>query len=262
MLKRVLCFGLLTGAMVVTLSADVWDDQSDNDDGPGTDNELVHGTSQVHDLGVRPGPIADQDWYKIGQKRQSSYEVVVDSLSGDLGLAGFALQRIAADDVTVVQNAEGVVTSLGYARSLRWANTGNTLVTESIKISGQACGTACGPDDVYHIRTYETTISVARFNNSGTQLTVIMLQNPADTAINANLFFWNAVGTQLHTMASAIPAKALVVINTSSIGALAGQSGSITIPHDGQYGTLNVKTVALEPSTGFSFDTAGVYRPK
>jgi hypothetical protein len=51
-------------------------------------------------------------------------------------------------------------------------------------------------------------------------------------------------------------------VPTSAIGALVGQGGSITIAHDGAYGSLNVKAVALEPSTGFSFDTAGVYRAK
>jgi hypothetical protein len=43
--------------------------------------------------------------------------------------------------------------------------------------------------------------------------------------------------------------------NTASVAGAAGQSGSITVTHDGGYGELAGKTVALEPSTGFSFDT-------
>ena len=36
---------------------------------------------------------------------------------------------------------------------------------------------------------------------------------------------------------------------------VAGQGGTITVSHDGRYGDLAGKTVALEPSTGFSFDS-------
>ena len=42
---------------------------------------------------------------------------------------------------------------------------------------------------------------------------------------------------------------------------MAGVGGTITIAHDGGYGNLAVKAVALEPSTGFSFDTPGLYKP-
>jgi len=38
-------------------------------------------------------------------------------------------------------------------------------------------------------------------------------------------------------------------------------SGTITVAHDGGYGNLAIKSVALEPSTGFSFDTPGLYKP-
>jgi hypothetical protein len=33
------------------------------------------------------------------------------------------------------------------------------------------------------------------------------------------------------------------------------------IGHDGGYGGLTVKAVAIEPATGFTFDTAGVSLP-
>jgi hypothetical protein len=42
---------------------------------------------------------------------------------------------------------------------------------------------------------------------------------------------------------------------------LPGQSGTITVAHDGRYGDLAGKGVALEPSTGFSFDSPMVPRP-
>ena len=36
---------------------------------------------------------------------------------------------------------------------------------------------------------------------------------------------------------------------------LAGASGAMTVAHDGGYGGLVGKAVALEPATGFSFDS-------
>ena len=38
--------------------------------------------------------------------------------------------------------------------------------------------------------------------------------------------------------------------------------GSITVTHDGPYAGLTGKAVALEPVTGFSFDTPMLNRPK
>ena len=52
-----------------------------------------------------------------------------------------------------------------------------------------------GPaDDVYRIRAYETTYSVPRFNNAGTQTTVLILQNPAAYPISGNIYFWSTSG--------------------------------------------------------------------
>ena len=48
------------------------------------------------------------------------------------------------------------------------------------------------------------------------------------------------------------------VATQATTGAVAG---TITITHDGRYGDLQGKGVALEPSTGFSFDTPMMYRP-
>ena len=82
-ITRALMVSLLA-ALAASAGADVWDTQNDNDNGTGTDNELVHGSLQVHDLGVQPGNVADQDWYLLGQKPFSSYEIVVDATSGDI----------------------------------------------------------------------------------------------------------------------------------------------------------------------------------
>ena len=44
--------------------------------------------------------------------------------------------------------------------------------------------------------------------------------------------------------------------------ALQNKGGTITVSHDGRYGDLVGKAIALEPATGFSFDTLMVQRPR
>jgi hypothetical protein len=51
------------------------------------------------------------------------------------------------------------------------------------------------------------------------------------------------------------------VLNTATLGFAAGQSGSITVANTARYGDLAGKAVALEPATGFTFDTLMVPRP-
>jgi len=240
--------------------ADVWDVASDSDDTSGTDNELIHGTSQIHDLGVRPGPVADEDWYRVGQKRQTSFEVVVDSTTGDVGFNTSLLQLVTAAGA-LIQNSVSTTPGLDYSHSLRFVNTtASTVSDQYVRVGPANCGTACSSSDQYHIRARETTISVARFNNAGSQVTVLLLQNPTDVTISGTVFFWSTLGVLLQTQAHAIPPKALHVVNTTGFVPLQGVGGSITIAHNGPYGSLNVKSVALEPSTGFSFDSPGVYR--
>jgi len=58
-----------------------------------------------------------------------------------------------------------------------------------------------------------------------------------------------------------LPSKNLNVSSLAGWPAPVRQSGHITVAHDGGYGGLVIKAVALEPTTGFSFDTPGVYVP-
>jgi hypothetical protein len=52
-----------------------------------------------------------------------------------------------------------------------------------------------------------------------------------------------------------------LVLNTAAIPGAGGIGGAITIAHDGRYGDLLGKTVAVEPATGFSFDSPLEARP-
>jgi len=235
--------------------ADVWDIQTQNDNTSATENELVHGSDQLHDLGVLAGNQPDQDWYALSQKPFSSYEIVADSTSGDIQSAGgLSLDRIGAGGTTVVQSS--VAVGVGYTRSLRWMNSTNAEVnTQFIRVMSAGCTTNCGADDVYRIRAAETTFSVPRFNNSGTQITVLLLQNPTNYTITGNIYFWSTAGVQVATQAFTLTSKQLSVVNTAGVPGANGVGGALTIAHDGRYGDLSGKTVALEPATGFSFDS-------
>jgi len=43
---------------------------------------------------------------------------------------------------------------------------------------------------------------------------------------------------------------------------VSGNSGTVTVSHNGRYGDLAGKVVALEPSTGFSFDSPAILRAR
>lgn len=241
-------------------SADVWDLQTDNDDVYQTDNELTHGTIQQHDLGARPGPVADQDWYLIPQRAYSSYEVIIDGVSGDLG-NGIRLSRYEQGGNTVLQESGPATGVDGQSRAIRWSNPTGSFVRELIRVGDGPCLWTCGPEDVYTIRSRDTTIGISRWNASGGQTTVLQTQNVSERTVFANFFYWSASGSLLQQGTLSLPPRQLNVWNVANFAALAGQSGHITIAHDGGYGALNVKAVALEPSTGFTFDTPGTYIP-
>ena len=230
--------------------ADVWDVQTQNDNSIATENELVHGVDQLHDLGALPGPTADADWFGLRQRSFSSYEVVVEATSGDIGPT-LSLDRVAPDGGTILQTS--VPGGLGFSRSLRFMNPSAAAVAgEFIRVRSGGCTTGCGPDDVYRIRFSETTYAIPRFNNAGGSATVLMLQNPSDYTISGAVYFWNTAGVLIATAPFTLAPRQLLVLGTQIPAP--GVSGSMTIAHDGSYGDLAGRAVALDPSAGLSFD--------
>jgi uncharacterized repeat protein (TIGR01451 family) len=219
-----------------------------------SDGELGHGTRERFDLAALPGPLADEDRYRISQRPFSSYEVIVDEASGDLGTGnGPSLERLDAAGAALQSS---LPVGSGPSRSLAWENdTSATVEDQTIRVRSTVCGTDCGPDDRYRIRAYETTLAIPRFNNSGSQLTVLLLQNPGASDVAGHVHFWSPAGALLATHPFSLAPKQLLVLVPSAVPAIAGQSGTITVTHDGPYGVLAGKTVALEPATGFSFDS-------
>lgn len=237
-------------------AADVWDSQAQNDNTVASENELVHGSDQLHDLAALPGPAADDDFFRVSQRPYSSYEAIVDATSGDIG-AVLNLDFTDAGGVVVPPAPSNP--GLGFSRSLRVVNnTASAVDVNRIRVSSGSCTTTCTANDVYRIRFYETTYAVPRFNNSGTQVTVLILQNPASYTIAGTIRFWAANGSLVASSGFTLAAKNTLVLSTASVAP--STSGAITITHDGRFGDLSGKTVALEPATGFSFDSPMVPR--
>ena len=259
----VLCVAALVPVSTVT---DIWD--VDGDDTASTDNELVHGASQNHDLQATGG-VADQDWYRLGQKGYSSYEIVVDGLSEQVANvppinANDSLQLHLVNSAGTLLSNSTSVSAHGSARSLRVRNTAEADdITEYVRVMAavNGCGTACTAAAVYHITMRETTLFAPRFNNSGSQLTVLLLQNASNLSITYTARFFDSAGQSLAGFMSFLSPRGGAVINTAGITGLAGLSGVISIDHLGPYGSVTGKAVALEPATGFSFDTPLVSKP-
>jgi hypothetical protein len=229
-----------------------------DDDAPSlATRQLVHGSVIAEDLG--PGSLAaGTRAFRVPQAPRASYEVTLDAVSGDVSAV---LERLAADNATVLQT--GSPGGTGTSLSLRWENASGAEVTnQHVRVRAAGCGTACDAGDRYRLRAWETTVSVARFNNSASQATVLVLQNTRPAALAGRVNFWSAGGAFLGAYPFAIEARASLVLNTAVAAGQAGQAGSLTIAHDGGYGALTGKAVSIEPATGYSFDTPLAPRPR
>jgi hypothetical protein len=229
--------------------------------------ELTHGAQALYDLAAPDVTSPDVDWFTLAQAPYSSYEVVVDAVSGDLAEDAVPLRvrRLAADQISVLL-PDALPVGMGRARTLRWMNGATQDNTQWIRIesgaSGVACDVSCGPDDVYRVRFYDTTATVPRFNNSGGQITVLILQNLLDVPVTATAYFWGTDGVLRGSQVLNLTARQSTALNTSTVAGVSGQSGAITIAHTAGYGGLTGKTVALDPANGFSFDAPMTYRPR
>ena len=250
-------------------SADVWDVSVPNDDTiVNTPNFLVHGARQVHDLEVRPGPVADEDWYMVYTLPYSSYEFLQDGTTG----ATVVPTRLTVErtDVTgtVLQTGRNLGNQINWADAITmsWENATAATQFDLVRVTSPACGISCTSNEQYTVRFYETTYSIPRFNNAGGQLTVLILQNlntvPAGvTPVHGTVHFWSTAGSLLATHVFSLSALETLVVNTASIPGAAGVGGAITVSNDGRYGQLSGKAVALEPATGFSFDSPMTPKP-
>jgi hypothetical protein len=266
-MKRVVMAAMVCVALAaprLSTAFDVWD-LSGGDDNFGTDNEIAAGSEQIHDLQASGG-IADEDWYLVGQQPYSSYEVIVDGLTEEVAIIpattlADAVQLDLVDSAGTVLVTGYAFSSIGAARTLRFRNDTATEVTDEyirVMTGGNGCTTGCTANAQYRLHMFETTYLIPRFNNSATQATVLIIQNGSNDSVSATARFWDSTGALLASQNISLNARGVAVVNTSGIPGAAGASGAITIDHTGRYGSLSGKAVALEPATGFTFDTVMV----
>ena len=230
-------------------------------------NQLLHGRPQEHDVQAT-SPTRDIDFSVVETKARHSYEVVVHSASTTLGFTG----NSAATRANRINAGGAILTSsIAPDGAMRYSDTGGWLAIrwiggasnqrDYIRVEGMGYQSP-NSNSRYVIELLDTTYFIPRFNNSGSQVTVLLIQNTKPDAVTGSIFFYSAAGALLHTEPLSVPVAGLQIVSTSSIGALAGQSGSVTIAHLGGYGALAAKAVALEPATGFSFDTIAMPVPR
>ena len=128
-------------------------------------------------LAAGPGPAADGDLYLVELAPFASYEVTVDAASGDLGDFG-PIVEVLARDMTLIGGS--APSGVGHAQTVRMIGSSSASMPtlyRYIRVRSAGCTTDCGADDTYRIRLRETTGRVARFNQTGGQRTVMILQN-------------------------------------------------------------------------------------
>jgi hypothetical protein len=222
-----------------------------SDDTVGTFLECIHGRLRTHDLQDVGG--ADVDWSFVQETENHSYEATV------MNTALRFSSNPASGKATMNRcDATGAILTPGTALNVfdgafaaRWIATASTY--NYIRVTGFA---GLGADSGYEIQLRETTYSIPRWNNSGSQVTVILIANTKSAPVTGSIFFYGGGGALLATQPLSLPPNGMQTVVTGSIPALAGLSGSVQIAHVGGYGALSGKAVSLEPSTGFTFDTA------
>ncbi|MET0554461.1 MAG: hypothetical protein ABW221_15560 [Vicinamibacteria bacterium] len=256
-LERWLAVLALGAALASGARADEWDVAATDDDDNGTSNALFHGSEQVHDMVPRENDLPDEDWYFVSSRPWSSYQVVVDGMTGDLDLAASSLQLVNAPNLPV---ADARVEDFGGILSLVWSNLHPPSAQPNLfRVRNAACGLGCTNADRYRIRLFDTTYTIARFNNSGTQSTVLVVQNATAVDCEVAYVLLDAAGALLGSTERTIPPFGVDVLAAASLAP--NLSGSVRIPHTCGLGGISGKAVSIEPATGFTFDTAMVPRP-
>jgi hypothetical protein len=235
-------------------AADPWEVDPE-DDGPATRAHLVPGASQSGRDLQGPSGTPDQDWVWIWALPHHSYEARVSggplwTIQG--GFQGAQLDLVNTGLVVAVAGDNVDMPSL-RGQVLRFQGS-SVPDAAYLRVRGPAVG-AQGSEP-YLLELFDTTYALPRWNSSGTQVTVVVVQNVKPTPVTGSLVFFNANGVQLHAEPLAIEPNAVRVFNTATVPALVGQSGSARVVHFGGRGALAGKGVSLEPSTGFTFDTA------
>ena len=151
--------------------------------------EIAHGSRVLADLAPPVGRTSDVDFYVLRHDLHSSYEIVVDAVSGDA--VPLTVERVVADGGVFQTGAADAAPAT--ASRMRFFGLG--VSTDHIRVAQRGLR-----DDVRtrrrlpaaHVR--DDADRSPRVNNRGLQSTVADLQNPTDAPIQASASCWSAGG--------------------------------------------------------------------
>jgi len=228
---------------------DDWDAAAVKDNtAAATRNLLQSGTTQTHDLQA-VGGVADQDWFVVNVDLFRQYEINVSAVTGDTPIDNLDfLELYDATGVVLVQQAPTVGVP-GVEKQLRFLSDSTTF---RVRVKGNANSPATAR---YNITLTEATMYCPRYNNSGTQVSVLIVQNATNDNCGIAADFFNEAGSYITSFSANANANGMVVLAVGSVPGLPGTKGSVQLHPFCAPTALKAKMVALEPSTGFSFDT-------
>jgi hypothetical protein len=253
-MKRGWDFARKAGAVAALLAfasgaaaIDDWDAAAVKDNTASTTRNLLYpGAAQTHDLQAFGG-IADEDWFVVNVELFRQYQVHVGEVTGDTPVDNIDFLELW-DGVgsTMVQSGSG---SAGVEKFVRFFSNDTTF---RVRVKGNANSPATSR---YSIRLTEATMYCPRYNNSGTQVSVLIVQNVSNASCDIAVDFFNETGGYVATFSGTALGNGMVVLPAGSIPAVVGTKGSVQLHPFCSPSALKAKMVALEPSTGFSFDT-------
>jgi hypothetical protein len=254
-------------AAVPSRALDPWEGTSPSDDTFETRNTMGPGSVQQHDLDQNGTATNDVDWIVVPTIARHSYEMRLNGSGGSWSWGQCTdcgqFERvdlngtILTDDASVINDGDGGPgdPEESYDRTIRWIADSTTLA-ERVRVTG-ATDASEDASSVYTLRFWDTTYTIPRWNSSGGQVTVIVLtnitQNP--NPIQITVSFYDSLGALIYTQGSPLLSNRPWVFSTASVSTLVGRSGFAKVAHTAGYGGLSGKAVALEPATGFTFDT-------
>ena len=222
-----------------------------NDDSGITFNLMRHGDRQVHDTEGVP-PSIDQDWFRVVTQARHSYEARVTGNYWDFGCGLPPCPLFARVNVGGTMLTGGSVYSDDAGTAPSSTVLGTTVRWTAPPTATSSC--ACRPTSrraavwrptpccsVTRRCSFHVGTARARRRPSSSSRTTSGIPSPG------SIHLYNASGTLVQSVGLTVPAYGVHVFSTGSLPLLAGQSGSAQISHDGGYGGLTGKAVALEP---------------
>jgi len=211
-----------------------------------TKNELQRGTWQYHDLEAIGG-VADEDWFVMPVTASRAYQIAVSEGTGDTPIANADfLELYDATGTTLIATAGAGTTS----RVIRFYSNAPSY---RIRVKGNANSPATAR---YGIAFFESSMYCPRWNNTGSQISVLIVQNVTNSPCTVDVNFQDDTGVYLKTVNGTANGLGLFIVNTSTVPELVGKRGNANLAAAScSSSALKAKLVALEPSTGFSFDT-------